>query len=77
MLKMVIEEMEMSQAAFAYLISISPKHLCQLIAGKVPLSYGVAEKLEEVTNVPGMVWMWAEVSYRLELRRRAREAKLE
>lgn len=64
-----LDENEMTRTELAQRLSVSRKHVSQLVAGKVPLSYELAEKLEIVTGVPARVWNGYEAVYRADLTR--------
>lgn len=71
-----LEENGMTRTELAQRLGVSRKHISQLVAGKVPLSYEVAEKLELVTGVPARVWNGYEAVYRSDLTRLASDRVL-
>lgn len=48
---------------FALRIGVSAKHLCQLLAGKVPLSVPIALRIEQVTGIPAELLMRMQIRY--------------
>jgi HTH-type transcriptional regulator/antitoxin HigA len=72
-----LEENQMTRAELARRLGVSRKHISQLVAGKVPLSYDLAESLELVTGVPTRVWNNYEVRYQADRARLRRDDVLE
>ena len=58
-----IINLEMTQREFAERLWISEKHLSQLINGKVWLTFEIAQKLEQITNIPASFWNKLELKY--------------
>lgn len=58
-----IVNLEMTQREFAERLWISEKHLSQLINGKVWLTFEIAQKLEQITNIPASFWNKLELKY--------------
>lgn len=44
-------------------INVSTKHLCQLLAGKVPLSVPIAVRIEQVTGISAELLMTMQARY--------------
>jgi len=65
----LIEDRDWSQAELANRLGFSPKHLNQLIKGKVSLTYDAALKLERVLGSTASFWMSRESKYRQQLAR--------
>jgi HTH-type transcriptional regulator / antitoxin HigA len=64
-----LEENQMTRAELARRLGVSRKHISQLVAGKVPLSYGLADDLEIVTGVSARVWNSYEAQYQADVAR--------
>lgn len=62
-----LEENQMTRADLARRLGASRKHVSQLVSGKVPLSYELAENLELVTGVPARIWNNYELQYQSDL----------
>jgi len=58
-----IINLDMTQREFAERLGISEKHLSQLINGKVWLTFEIAQKLEQITNIPASFWNKLELKY--------------
>lgn len=65
----LLEEREWSQAELAQRLGYSPKHLNQLVKGKVPLSEDAAMRLERVLGSTAGFWLAREAKYREKLAR--------
>jgi HTH-type transcriptional regulator/antitoxin HigA len=65
----IIEERGWSQAELAQRLGYSPKHINQLIKGKVPLSEDAALRLERVLGSSVGFWLAREARYRERLAR--------
>lgn len=70
LLALVLKARRMPHVRCAATIGVSPKHLSQIVTGKVPLSLAVAVRLEETTGVPALIWNVAESAYRDAIARR-------
>jgi addiction module HigA family antidote len=73
-LRRVMRAMGLSQVRFAAAVGVSTKHLNQMVMGKVPISYEMAVRLEDVTGVPASWWNAAEAAYRTSLIRAVKES---
>lgn len=58
-----IEELGISLSDLAQRISISNKEVDEIIAGKAPITDGVALKLEEVLGTPASFWINRDRNY--------------
>lgn len=63
-LRRILESHGMSQRDLARRTGLTPKHVNQLLAGTVPLSAEVAERLSLVTGVPALTWNRLEADHR-------------
>lgn len=71
-----MEDEGINAAELARRLSVTPKHVSELLSGKAPLTYGLALSLERVTGVPARIWNLYEAGYRGALAREANEAEL-
>lgn len=71
-----LEENQMTRAELARRLGASRKHVSQLVSGKVPLSYELAENLELVTGVPARIWNNYELQYQSDLARLRKDSVL-
>ena len=62
-----INEMGLSPEEFALGVGISTEALVQLFKGRLPLSRGMASRLEDATDIPADYWNRAEANYRRKL----------
>ena len=76
-LAMWLDQSEMSQAELARRLSLSPKHINQLVGGGVALTPDVAVALEQVTDIPASAWARIEADYRSATALRKADAALE
>lgn len=60
-----IDYLGMTQKELAQRMGITEKHLSNIIRGKVPVSYEVALKLEEVIGPSAQFWLNLETNYQL------------
>ncbi len=65
-----MEDREINAAELARRLGTSPKHVSELLNGKVTLSPTMAISLERVTGTPARVWGMYEAGYREDLARR-------
>lgn len=70
-------ERDWSQAELAQRLGSSPKHLNQLMKGKVPLTYDMALKLEQVLGSTLSFWMNRELKFREHMERLEAKVKFE
>ena len=73
----LLEERNWSQAELAQRLGYTPKHLNQLIKGKVPLSEDAAMRLERVLGSSAGFWLAREARYRERLARLEAEKRFE
>lgn len=66
----LLEERGWSQADFATRTGFTQKHVHLLLQGKVPISEGIALKLEQVLGGSARFWMKLETQYREQFLRR-------
>lgn len=71
-----LEENQMTRADLARRLGASRKHVSQLVSGKVPLSYELAENLELVTGVPARIWNNYELQYQSDQARLRKDSVL-
>ena len=62
-----INEMGLSTEEFALGVGVSTETLVQLFKGRLPLSRGMASRLEDATDIPADYWNRAEANYRRKL----------
>jgi HTH-type transcriptional regulator/antitoxin HigA len=72
----LVEERGWTQAELAERLGYTPKHLNQLIKGKVPLSEDAALRLERVLGGSAAFWLSREARYRERLARLDAQARL-
>jgi len=72
-----LEDRKMSQKEFALRMSMTEKHISQLINGKVELTHDVAVRLETVLGLPSSFWNKLEMLYRDQEIRAKQELELE
>lgn len=72
-----LEENKMSRSELARRLGVSRKHVSQIVAGKVPLAYPLANDLEIVTGVKAHVWNNYEAQYQSDLARLRKDEVLE
>lgn len=72
-----LDENKMTRAELARRLGVSRKHVSLLVAGRVPLSFPLAEDLELVTGVSARVWNNYEALYQADLARLRKDAVLE
>jgi HTH-type transcriptional regulator/antitoxin HigA len=75
-LRRVLADVGMSQRDLARRAGLTPKHVNQLMAGTVPLSADVAERLHRVTGVPALLWNRLEADHRTVITRAQQAAQL-
>lgn len=71
-----LDDHSLNAAELARRLSVTPKHVSELLSGKAPLSATVAIGLERVTGIPARLWNSFEAGYREDLARLAEEATL-
>lgn len=71
-----LDDHGLNAAELARRLSVTPKHVSELLSGKAPLSATVAIGLERVTGIPARLWNSFEAGYREDLARLAEEATL-
>lgn len=76
-LRRILGMQGMSQRDLARRTGLTPKHVNQLLAGTVPLSAEVAERLSLVTGVPALTWNRLEADHRTVQMRAQRQRDLE
>ncbi len=62
-----LEEINLSPQALAEKLGCSLRQLNQLIRGEMPLSYGMANKLEKALSIPSKTWIELERMHQKEL----------
>lgn len=72
-----IASLGMDQKELATRMSLSEKHVSQIVNGIAPISYQTADKLELVTGVPARVWNNLEMKYRERLAKLEAAKRLE
>ncbi|KJS04966.1 MAG: DNA-binding protein [Gammaproteobacteria bacterium BRH_c0] len=65
----LMEERDWNQAELAQRLGFSPKHLNQLVKGKVSLTHDAALRLERVLGATARFWLNREAQYREQLAR--------
>ncbi|MBI9032417.1 HigA family addiction module antidote protein [bacterium] len=73
-LKEYLFNWDMTQKELSERLGISPKHINEIIKGKVPITTETALKLESVLGLPASFWIGLESTYQ-EARARTEEAK--
>ena len=76
-IKEQLDDRGMTQKEFADRMDLTPKHISQLINGKVSLTPETAGKLELVFGIPAKFWLKLEASYRDKLIKVERENSLD
>lgn len=76
-LRRLLETHGMSQRDLARRTGLTPKHVNQILAGTVPLSAEVAERLSPVTGVPALTWNRLEADHRTVQMRGQRQRDLQ
>ena len=76
-IKEQLDDRGMTQKEFADRMDLTPKHISQLINGKVSLTPETAGKLELVFGIPAKFWLKLEASYRDKLIKVERENALD
>ncbi len=64
-----LDENDVTRTDLAIRLGLTRKHVSQLVGGKVPLSFKIAEDLELVTGVEARIWNNYESKYRADLAR--------
>jgi HTH-type transcriptional regulator/antitoxin HigA len=67
---------EMSQVEFARRARLTPKHISQVVKGKVGISPEVAIEFERVTSMPARYWTQLDANYQTAKQRENEEATL-
>lgn len=67
---------DMNQVEFARRSSLTPKHITQVVKGKVGISPEVALAFERVTSIPARYWLQLEANYRTHRQRSEDQARL-
>jgi len=62
-----MESLEMSQAELAIRLGFTAQSLNRTFKGEQPISYEIANKIENVTEVPANMWNTLETNYREQL----------
>ncbi len=65
-----LEATDMSQAELAKRTRLTPKHITQVVKGKVGISPEVAVAFERVTAIPARYWLQLDANYQTEKHRR-------
>lgn len=68
-IKMLIEEINMTQKELAARLDISEKHMTQVIKGAAEISRSLADDLETVLGIDAIFWLNLENSYRESLKK--------
>jgi HTH-type transcriptional regulator/antitoxin HigA len=71
-----LEHEEMSQVEFARRARLTPKHITQVVKGKVGISPEVAIAFERVTSLPARYWTQLDANYQTSKQRQREEAAL-
>jgi HTH-type transcriptional regulator/antitoxin HigA len=71
-----LDREEMSQAEFARRARLTPKHITQVVKGKVGISPEVAIAFERVTSVPARYWAQLDANYQTAKQRQNEAAAL-
>lgn len=72
-----MEDNDVHAAELARRLSVTRKHVSELLSGKAALSHAVALNLERVTGVPARIWNAYETGYREDLARLTEQTSLE
>lgn len=67
-LKMELRSRKITQKNFAASMGIQPSHLSELIKGKRNVTEQIAQKLEELLNIPSAEWLRMQASYDYQLK---------
>lgn len=67
---------EMTQAEFARRAGLTPKHITQVVKGKVGISPEVAIAFERVTSIPARYWAQLDANYQTAKQRQGEESVL-
>jgi HTH-type transcriptional regulator/antitoxin HigA len=76
----IIEQLEtwgISRKEFALRMDYSEKHMIDILKGKSEITVEIANRLENVLNIPANFWLGLEQNYRLSLKKKEEEDKLE
>lgn len=71
-----LEREEMSQVEFARRTRLTPKHITQVVKGKIGISPEVALAFERVTSVPARYWTQLDANYQAAKQRKLEEVTL-
>lgn len=71
-----LDREEMSQVEFARRARLTPKHISQVVRGKVGISPEVAIAFERVTSMPARYWAQLDANYQTAKHRQNEEASL-
>src|SRR5688500_8899421 len=71
-----LDREEMSQVEFARRTRLTPKHITQVVKGKVGISPEVAIAFERVTSMPARYWTQLDANYQTAKQRQHEEAAL-
>lgn len=71
-----LDREEMSQVEFARRTRLTPKHITQVVRGKVGISPEVAIAFERVTSMPARYWTQLDANYQTAMQRQHEEAAL-
>lgn len=76
----IIEQLEIwgiSRKEFALRMDYSEKHMIDILKGKSEITVEIANRLENVLNIPANFWLGLEQNYRLSLKKKEEEDKFE
>ncbi|WP_342768448.1 HigA family addiction module antitoxin [Companilactobacillus furfuricola] len=59
----IIEELNMTQAEFAYRIDTTPKTISKIVNGEARVTTELASKLSKITGISGKTWLNLQSSY--------------